>query len=176
MANDILAYGRGTHGSYTVLIHGHALRTRAFAPLRRYTTDAFQQFDVGDRRYFAPVQSAGESQQSLRIENYLGSALAGYDHLVSDSRKEMRMTASPAARASSMDPWKVKNQRRIRLIEMKHANALSAKERAELATLEAQFSSHLRQVAPRSREILDEFADYVSKMKAKVAAKKGIKP
>jgi hypothetical protein len=31
-------------------------------------------------------------------------------------------------------------------------------------------------VAPRSREVLDEFSDYVARMKAKVAAKKGIKP
>jgi predicted rRNA methylase YqxC with S4 and FtsJ domains len=76
-----------------------------------------------------------------------------------------------------MDPWRLKNRRRIRLIEKQHAGQLTEGETAELATLESQFSAHLMEVAPRSREVLDEFSDFVAKMKAKVAAKKkGIKP
>ena len=75
-----------------------------------------------------------------------------------------------------MDPWRLKNRRRIRLIEKQHKGKLNERETAELATLESQFSAHLKEVAPRSREILNEFADYVAKMKAKVAAKKKVKP
>ena len=75
-----------------------------------------------------------------------------------------------------MDPWRLKNGRRIRLIEKKHKGGLTAREAAELATLETQFSAHLKEVAPRSREVLDDFSDYVARMKAKVAAMKGIKP
>jgi hypothetical protein len=75
-----------------------------------------------------------------------------------------------------MDPWKLKNRRRIRLLEKQHRGLLTDKEVAELAMLESQCSAHLKEVAPRSREVLDEFSDYVSRMKAKVAAKKGMQP
>jgi hypothetical protein len=174
MPTETLAYGLGTRGSHSVLIHGRRLRTKAFAPLRRFSVDAGP--DAG-LEFSAPVQSAGESQLSLRIENYLSSALVGFAELASESPMQIRMTASPAARAASMDPWRLKNRRRIRLIEKQHKGTLNAKETAELATLESQFSAHLKEVAPRSREVLDEFADYVARMKAKVAAKKkGIKP
>jgi hypothetical protein len=78
---------------------------RAFAPLRRYSVDA-PVARIADRESFVPVQSAGESKLSLRIESYLGTALADYAGLVSDSPKQIRMTASPEARAATMDPWK----------------------------------------------------------------------
>jgi hypothetical protein len=113
----------------------------------------------------------------LRIENYLGSALDGLSGLASGSLSQLRLTASPEAKAATMDPWRLKNQRRIRLIEKQHKGKLSERETAELTTLESQFSAHLKEVAPRTREVLDEFSEYVAKMKAKVAAKKkGIKP
>ena len=108
MATDTLSYGRGTRGSQTVLIHGRRLRMRAFAPLRRYSVDA-PVAHIADRESLVPVQSAGESKLSLRIENYLGTALDDYAGLVSDPPKQIRMTASPEARAATMDPWKQKN-------------------------------------------------------------------
>jgi hypothetical protein len=175
MPTELLAYGRGTRGSHSVLMHGRRLRTKAFAPLRSFSVENRPSFRAVRQEYAPPVQSAGESQLSLRIENYLSSVLGGLASLASASPMQIRMTASPAARAASMDPWKFKNRRRIRLIEKQHKGSLNAKETAELATLESQFSAHLKEVAPRSREVLDEFSDYIARMKAKVAAKKGIK-
>jgi hypothetical protein len=75
-----------------------------------------------------------------------------------------------------MDSWATKNRRRIRLVEKKHKGSLNASESAELAKRDAQVAAHVQQVAPRSREVLDEFAEYVSKLKAKAVAKKRMKP
>jgi len=176
MAVDTLAYGRGTRGSHTVLMHGRRLRTRASISLPRYSSYASSTPWRDDVESFAPIQSAGESPVSVSIENYLGSAIAEYDDLVSIAPKQIRLTASPATRTAAMDPWKAKNRRRIRLIEKRHKGRLNERETAELATLESQFSAHLQEVAPRSREVLDEFSDYVARMKAKVASKKRVKP
>jgi hypothetical protein len=148
---------------------------RAFVPLKLYSIESTPSLNA-NQGPFVPVQSAGESKLSLRIENYLGSAIAEYSGLVSAPSKQIRMTASPEARAAAMDPWRQKNRRRIRLIEKKHNGGLNDREAAELATLESQFSAHLKEVAPRSREVLDEFSDFVARMKVKVAAKKGIQP
>lgn len=175
MPTEMLTTRRGTRGSFAEVIYGRRLRTKAYIPLRRYSFDAAP-WPAEEEDYAPPVQSSGQSQASRRIEGYLGSAIASYSGLVSNSPKQIRMTASPSTRAAAMDPWKLKNRRRIRLIEKQHRGKLTTKEAVELATLEAQCSAHLREVAPRSREVLDEFSDYIERMKAKVAAKKGIRP
>ncbi len=176
MPNETIAYGRVTRGSHTALPHGRRLRIEALVLLHGFAVDTPSTFASGGSEFVAPVQSAGESQPSLRIENYLGSALDGFADLASESPRQIRLTASPSARAAAMDPWRLKNRRRIRLIEKQHKGKLNEREMAELATLESQFSAHLKEVAPRSREVLDEFSDYVAKMKAKVAAKKKVNP
>ena len=85
MPTETLAYRRGTRGSHTVLIHRLSVDTRsAFEGggsefvASCWTWDsvlrlAGSAFEGGGSEFVAPVQSAGESQPSLRIENYLGS-------------------------------------------------------------------------------------------------------
>ncbi len=62
------------------------------------------------------------------------------------------------------------NRQRIRMLEKKHKSMLSDSEAAELASLTSQFSAYLKHVAPRSREILNEFADQLAAMKVKLKA------
>ena len=71
-----------------------------------------------------------------------------------------------------MDPWKVKNGRRIRLIEKKHREGLTEKETGDLKRLKAEFSEHMQAIAPRSSEVLDELAVQIEMIKAKVAKKR----
>lgn len=175
MPTETLTSRRGTRGSFALVIYERRLNTKAYIPLQRYSFDAALP-STEERDFAPPVQSSGQSQVSRRIDDYLGSAIANYSGLVTNPPTQIRMTASPSTRATVMDPWKLKNRRRIRLIEKQRRGELTPKEAAELATLESQCSAHLKEAAPRSREVLDEFSDYVARMKAKVAAKKGIKP
>jgi hypothetical protein len=121
----------------------------------------------------APIQSAGESQQSLRIRNYLRSALSDFAALESEAPKRIRMTSSPKTRVAQMDPWEAKNGRRIRLIKKKYrGDGLDADETAELARLSREIDEHINHISPRSTEALDEFEDFVSQLRAEVEKKK----
>ena len=71
-----------------------------------------------------------------------------------------------------MELWRQKNRRRIRLIESREKRNLSERETIELEKL---VSDHLKEVAPRSREVLDEFSEYIARMKIKIAVKNVIK-
>jgi hypothetical protein len=125
-----------------------------------------------EEEYAEPVQSAGDSETSHSIDNYLRSALAEYDDLESETPKRIRMTSSPKARAAQMDPWRAKNGRRIRLIKKKYRGGLDAKETADLSRLTTEIAEHVKHVAPRSTEALEEFENYVSQLRAKAARKR----
>jgi hypothetical protein len=120
-----------------------------------------------------PIQTAGDSPTSQSIERYLSVVLAGFADLVSDLHGLIRMTASPEARAANMDPWTVKNGRRIRLVEKKHREGLNDKEEAELARLKREVYDHIQAVAPRPTDVLDEIEARIDKLKRKVEAKRG---
>jgi hypothetical protein len=126
-----------------------------------------------EEEYAVPVQSAGDSETSHSIDNYLRSALAEYDDLASETPKNIRMTSSPKARAAQMDPWRAKNGRRIRLIKKKYqGGGLDAKETADLSRLSTEVAEHVNHVAPRSTEALEEFEDYVSQLRVKAERKR----
>ncbi len=129
-------------------------------------------FPHPEEEFGEPLQSVGDSESSHSIDNYLRSALAEYDDLVSETSKNIRMTSSPEARAAQMDPWEAKNGRRIRLIKKKYRDGLDAKETAELSRLSHEIAEHVNHVAPRSTEALDEFEDSVSQLRAKAERKR----
>ena len=119
------------------------------------------------------MQSAGDSQSSHEISNYLRSALAGFTELASESPKHIRMTSSPKARAADMDPWKAKNGRRIRLIKKRYrGGGLDAKETAELARLNSEVAEHINHVSPRSLEALEQFEDFINQLKVEAEKKR----
>jgi hypothetical protein len=175
MPTETLAYGLGTRGSHSVLLQAQRIRYKASVPFRRYALEQTPSFtDIG-AAVAEPVQSAGESRWSVRIGNYMGEALEGLSRLASEFPRQTRVTASPLTRAAAMDPWKVKNGRRIRLIEKKHQQGLDQKEAAELARLKREVAAHMQIVAPRASDVIDEMADRIEILKKKVAAKRGKK-
>lgn len=175
MPTEMLAYGRGTRGSHSVLLQGQRIRYKAYVPFRRYAVEPTPSLmDVGVA-IAEPVQSAGESRWSLRIGNYMEAAIRGLSRLASESPRQIRVAASPLTRAAAMDPWEVKNGRRIRLIEKKHREGLDLKEAAELARLKREVAAHMQIVAPRTSDVIDEMADRIEILKKKVAAKRGKK-
>jgi hypothetical protein len=172
MLTETLSYGTGTRGSHSILLHGRRLRMRASAPLRHYFVDSTS-LAFANLRSYPPVQSAGESQQSLIIENYLGSALADFLVLVSDPRKEIRMTISPETRAAAMDPWEHKNQRRIRLLDKKFSVGLDVREEVELAKLKREIYDHVQAIDPRPADDPSEIDARFDRMKKRILAKRG---
>jgi hypothetical protein len=176
MAADLRERIGRTSGSYVVLGESYGIRprTRLSGYLRNYHVPARKRSLARSRS--EPVQTPGSSSFSRQLKDYLRQVLAENSALVSEAPKQISLTSSSSTRAATMDPWAAKNRRRIRLIEKKHKGVLNARESDELAKLDAQITAHVQQVAPRSREVLNDFADYVSKLKAKVAAKKEAKP
>lgn len=75
-----------------------------------------------------------------------------------------------------MDFWTAKNRRRIQLIEKKYGESLTDGEAEELARLKREVAAHMKVVAPRSTEVLDEISDFVARMRAKVAARNENRP
>ena len=125
-----------------------------------------------DEQPARPIQSAGISLLSGGIQEKLYSALASFGELASQWLGQLWVTFSAGARAANMPPWAAKNQQRIRLIEKKHQEGLNAAESEDLARLKLEMSAHVQQVAPRSMDVIDEFAERIRKLKEKAAAKK----
>jgi hypothetical protein len=172
MSADMLGIGRKTLGSHTVVIHERRMRNRA-GVLPQMLLVSFRIASPQEEELSGPVQSSGNSQQSQQIGDYLNSALADFSELASEVPKRIRMTSSPKARAAQMDPWKAKNGRRIRLIKKKYrGGGITAQESAELERLTSEVSDHVKHVSPRSTEALDEFADFVSGLRAEVEKKR----
>ena len=171
MATDLLKPCRATRGSFAVVIYGQELRTKAHIPLRRYLFDT--DYDSAYEDDFAPpIQSSGQSQGSRCIEDYLDSALAGYSGLVSNPPKQIRMTSSPSTRAAAMDPWDIKNRRRIRLLDKKFSVGLNVREEAELIKLKRDVYEHVQAIAPRLPENPVEIDARFDRMKRRIAAKR----
>ena len=74
-----------------------------------------------------------------------------------------------------MDPWAAKNERRLRLIEKKHAEGLSLQEARELDRLKREVYNHLQSVDPRSTDVLDDIDSRLDSLKKKLEAKRGKK-
>lgn len=174
MATELLEGGRRTRGSHTVLNDEFRLRNRAGVPPQTFLVSETMPY-VQEEEPITPLQTAGDSEPSRRIEYSLRSALASFTELASESPRRIRMTASPEAKAAHMDPWAAKNGRRIRLIEKKHREGLNAKETAELARLKREVSEHIRNIDPRSTEVLDDLAVRIEKLKKKAEAQRGKK-
>jgi hypothetical protein len=173
MATDGLGIGRKTLGSHTVVIHGLMMRNRAGVLPQTLLVSISLPYPQEAEQPVPPIQSAGGSQQSLRIDNYLRSALADFAELESESPQRIRTTSSPKARAAQMDAWKAKNGRRIRLIKKKYrGGGLNAHESAELTRLTSEVTEHVEHVSPRSTEALNEFEDFVSELRAEVEKKR----
>jgi len=168
MLNDLGRSDRMTLGSHTVVVIPTRVDEIAQTPLISgallYVAEAEQPA--------SPVQSAGDSPLSRGLRNKFYSALAGFAELASEWLRQMWVTSSSEARASNMDPWTAKNERRIRLIKKKHREGLDPKESAELARLKSEVSAHVKQVAPRSTEALEEFEEYVTQLRARAQKKK----
>lgn len=64
----------------------------------------------------------------------------------------------------------IANRRRIALIMARHAGGLDEDETKELAELQRIVGEHIRRVAPRSREALEEFEGWVAELRAMRAA------
>jgi hypothetical protein len=120
-----------------------------------------------------PVQSIGNSIGSKELDNYLRTALASFSELASESPGQVRVMSSAEARNANMDPWAAKNRRRIRLIKLKHRGGLTAGQTAELARLKREIAAHVKHVAPRSSDRLEEFEDFVRKMRVRTQSKRG---
>jgi hypothetical protein len=170
MPTDPQTSGMKTRGSAAFVVHrlmfraGAVPQTLVFGIVIPYE----QEEDC-----IAPVQSAGDSESSQNINSYLRSALAEYGDLASETPRRIRMTSSPNARSAQMDPWKAKNDRRVRLIKKKfRGGGLDAKQAAELSRLTAEVAEHVKHVAPRSTEALDEFEEYVSQLRARAENKR----
>lgn len=171
MATDVLGSGRQTRGSHTVVIDGLLMRNRAGILPQTLLVSLARPYP--EEEAFEPVQSAGDSQQSHRLGNYLNFALAGLTELASEAPKRIRMTSSPKARAARMDPWKAKNGRRIRLVKKKYRGiGLDVEESAELTRLSSEVAEHISHVTPRSTEAIEEFEDFVGQLRAEVEAKR----
>ena len=122
-----------------------------------------------------PVQTGGESEASQFIKVYLSDVLRAFSSLAYDSLRSLRMIASPEARAASMDPWKIKNDRRLDLIDLKFSVGLDAKKEAELEKLKHEIYDHKQAIDPRPTESLDEIDARFEKMKKRIDAKRGKK-
>jgi hypothetical protein len=167
MTIDLLANGSKTRGSDTILIHYRVMMNRAGA-VPQTLMFGFAIPYPQEKEDAEPVHSAGDSEISHSIDNYLRSALAGYEDLASETPKRIRITSSPKARAAQMDPWRAKNGRRIRLIKKKYRDGgLNEKETAELSRLTTEIAEHVKHVAPRSTEALEEFEEYVGQLRAR---------
>lgn len=117
-----------------------------------------------------PIQSEGGSSQSREIESRLASVLADIRDAESESPRQIRMTSPRQLGAAQMDPWVAKNERRLRLIEKKHAAGLSWQEARELDRLKREVYNHLQSVDPRSTDALDEIDSRLESLKKKLEA------
>ena len=122
-----------------------------------------------------PVQTVGNSEASHQIQKYLSEVLSGLAGLASGSLRMIRMIASPEARAASVDPWKVKNDRRLDLLTQKFSVGLDAKKEAELEKLKHEIYDHMQAIDPRPAEDLNEIDARFEKMKKRIEAKRGKK-
>jgi hypothetical protein len=168
MLSELVARDRMTNESYAVIAIPMRVGEIASTPL---VSDAFP-VEAEAEEPARPIQSAGSSLSSGGIQKKLYSALAGFAELASHWFTQLWVTYSPGVRAANMLPWTAKNLRRIRLIEKKHEEGLNAQESEELARLKREVSAHLQRVAPRSTDVVDEFAERVRKLTEKAAAKK----
>ena len=173
MPDGLLTARKRTLGSHTVLLHSRRLKLRSTVQPRAYLAIASPSWV--ERLDAIPIQSSADSPLFQSLDTYLGSVLADFGHLVSDATKQMRLISSAEARAANMDPWEIKNGRRIRLIEKKHREGLSAPESVELERLKREVYDHIQAIAPRSTEVLDEIDVRIENLKRKAVAKRGEK-
>lgn len=122
-----------------------------------------------------PLQSAGCSSQSRRINSRLTSALADLRDAESKPPRQIRLISSRQLGAAPMDPWTAKNDRRLRLVEKKHAEGLTLRESRELDRLKREVYEHLQAVDPRPADDPDEIDQRFERLKKRIEAKKGKK-
>ena len=122
-------------------------------------------YDAGMDRY---RMAAARDEAAWRYE------LTGH-HLASVVARTIRVIASSEARAASMDPWKIKNDRRLDLIHLEFSVGLDFKQEAELEKLQREIYSHMQAIDPRPTESLDEIDARFEKMKERIEAKRGKK-
>lgn len=174
MPTDLERY-RLTAGSETILYNGLALRAKVKA--RHATWEIVTPYGP---MYAAlaparPLQSEGWSSQSRDIDSRLASALADIRAAESESPRQICLTSSRQLRAAQMDPWVAKNDRRLRLIEKKHAEGLSLQESRELDRLKREVYEHIQSVDPRPTDALDQIDSRLDALKKKLEARRGNK-
>jgi hypothetical protein len=162
-----------TAGSETVVYNGLALRAKARHATWVIVTPYGAMY--GTVLSARPLQSEGGSSQSRDIGSRLASALADIRDAESESPRQIRMTSPRQLGAAQMDPWAAKNERRLRLIEKKHAEGLSLQEARELDRLKREVYNHLQSVDPRSTDVLDDIDSRLDSLKKKLEAKRGKK-
>jgi hypothetical protein len=172
MPNELLSRDWMTAGSHSVL----AIEMRRDETFPTPLVTGGLPYEAEAEQSALPIQSAGESVSSRGLQKKLYSALAGFAELASQWLGQLWVTSSPGVRAANMDPWTAKNQRRIRLIVKKYQGGLGLEELAELARLQIEVDAHVERVAPRSTDVIDDFAEHVRKLKERAAAKKGKMP
>jgi hypothetical protein len=94
------------------------------------------------------------------------------DELSSEPPAQILVTFSPPAKAEIMNPWTAKNRRRISLIQKKHGQGLNPEETIELSLLKVEMAAHIKRIAPRSTEALEEFEQFVKGLKAQAKTRK----
>jgi hypothetical protein len=169
-----LEHSRLTAGSETVVYNELALRAKK----SRYATwvivmpyGSMYETLVSAR----PLQSEGWSSQSRDIAFRLASALADTCDAESESPRQIRMTSPRQLGAARMDPWTAKNERRLRLIEKKHAQGLSEQESLELERLKREIYEHVQAVDPRPTDVLDQIDSRLDSLKKRLEAKRARK-
>ncbi len=172
MLTDLERY-RLTAGSETVVYNGLALRAKArhatwvvvapYGPMYAALAPA------------RPLQSEGWSSQSRDIDYRLASALADIRDAESESPRQIRLTSTRQLGAAQMDPWTAKNDRRLRLIEKKHAEGLSLQESRELDRLKREVHEHIQSVDPRPTDALDQIDSRLDALKKRLEARRSNK-
>ena len=74
-----------------------------------------------------------------------------------------------------MDPWKVKNDRRLDLLTQKFSIGLDANKEAELERLKHEIYDRMQAIDPRPAEDLNEIDARFEKVKKRIEAKRGKK-
>ncbi len=172
MPTELLLRWTATPGSQTLGVHELESQTWAnVVPLGSPIQGAAHDVKVGENMVLV-TQSTGQSQSSRSLTDRLRGWLEGLAGLASEIPRRISMLSGDEARIAETGLWTVKNRLRIRLIQKKHREGLTAEESIVLEQLKREVSEHAERIAPRSMEVVDEFDAYVRKLKKRAVAKR----
>ncbi len=175
MPTESLSCGMKTEGSYVASPSDPEIQAWSELGFQDSVSVPFARSVFAYEPDLPPVQTAGDSHASRQIQRYLSAVFAGFSSLATNAPRIIRMIASPEARAASVDPWKVKNDRRLDLLAQKFSIGLDANKEAELERLKHEIYDRMQAIDPRPAEDLNEIDARFEKVKKRIEAKRGKK-